>query len=160
MTAPRAAAILFGSIGVCAGILLSNSTSTVSGLATTHAWQGQQTPPPATPTPAQGQPPAGGRQGRGRIQVQPGQPCPPGTTLVRPGSCQAPGLPVPSILDYQPRSTLVTAEHLVPKAKFPVVDLHGHPRNLINTAEGLQTLVRSEEHTSELQSQSNLVCRL
>ncbi|MCL4811925.1 MAG: amidohydrolase family protein [Vicinamibacteraceae bacterium] len=52
--------------------------------------------------------------------------CPPGTTEVRPGRCQAPEVPPPSILDYRPRSTLVTAEHLVPKAKFPVVDIHSH----------------------------------
>ena len=64
---------------------------------------------------------------RGGTQVAPGQECPPGTTEVRPGSCQAPSEPPPSILDYRPRSTLVTAEHKVPKAKFPAVDVHGHP---------------------------------
>src|SRR2546427_6990841 len=35
------------------------------------------------------------------------------------------------------------------------VDVYDAPRNLHGAAEG-----RSEEHTSELQSQSNLVCRL
>ncbi|HSK09264.1 MAG TPA: amidohydrolase family protein [Vicinamibacterales bacterium] len=52
--------------------------------------------------------------------------CPPGTTEVRPGRCQAPEFPPPSILDYRPRSTLVTPEHAVPRAKFPVVDIHSH----------------------------------
>ncbi|HOC18525.1 MAG TPA: amidohydrolase family protein [Vicinamibacterales bacterium] len=52
--------------------------------------------------------------------------CPPGTTEIRPGRCAAPGLPPPSILDYRPRSTLVIAEHKVPRAKFPVVDIHSH----------------------------------
>lgn len=52
--------------------------------------------------------------------------CPPGTTEVRPGRCQAPELPPPSIVDYRPRSTLVTETHLVPRAKFPVVDIHSH----------------------------------
>jgi len=52
--------------------------------------------------------------------------CPPGTTLTRPGRCQKPEYPPPSILDYKPRSTLVTEQHLVPKAKFPVVDIHSH----------------------------------
>jgi predicted TIM-barrel fold metal-dependent hydrolase len=52
--------------------------------------------------------------------------CPPGTTEVRVGRCQKPEYPPPSILDYRPRSTLVTEEHLVPKAKFPVVDIHSH----------------------------------
>jgi uncharacterized protein len=55
----------------------------------------------------------------------PGQ-CPPGTTETRPGRCQAPEFPAPSILDYKPRSTLVVAQHPVPKAKFPVIDIHSH----------------------------------
>jgi predicted TIM-barrel fold metal-dependent hydrolase len=67
---------------------------------------------------------------RGGTRIQPGQECPPGTTEVRPGSCQAPQEAAPSILDYRPRTTLVTAEHKVPKAKFPAVDVHGHPGNL------------------------------
>ncbi|MEP6783099.1 MAG: hypothetical protein ABI983_05480, partial [Acidobacteriota bacterium] len=63
---------------------------------------------------------------RGGTQIKPGQECPPGTTEVRPGNCQAPSDPAPSILDYRPKSTLVTAEHLVPKAKYPVIDVHSH----------------------------------
>jgi predicted TIM-barrel fold metal-dependent hydrolase len=108
--------------------------------------------PPPSPGPAQvaQQPPAegrqggrGGRGGRGGIQIQPGEECPAGTTEVRPGSCQAPGLPPPSIVDYRPESTLVTAEHLVPKAKFPAIDYHGHPGGLLGSAEGLETLVKA-----------------
>ena len=38
-----------------------------------------------------------------------------------------PDSPLPNIREYKPRSTLVVPEHLVPRAKFPVVDLHGHP---------------------------------
>ena len=66
----------------------------------------------------------------GGTRIAAGQECPPGTTEVRPGSCQAPGETPPSILDYRPRSTLVTVEHKVAKAKFPAVDVHGHPGNL------------------------------
>jgi predicted TIM-barrel fold metal-dependent hydrolase len=33
-------------------------------------------------------------------------------------------------VDYRPESTLVAEEHLVPAAKFPVVDVHGHARGL------------------------------
>jgi len=70
-------------------------------------------------------------QGRGRGQrIAPGAECPPGTTEVRPGSCQAPEFPAPSIVDYRPKPTLVTAEHLVPKSKFPSIDIHGHPPSL------------------------------
>ena len=73
---------------------------------------------------AAAQGPGGGR-GRG-IPIQPGEECPPGTTLVRVGRCQAPESPPPSIVDYRPRSALVAEEHSVPKAKFPVVDIHSH----------------------------------
>ena len=68
-------------------------------------------------------------------------PCPPGQTEVRPGRCQAPEFPAPSIIDYRPKSTLVTAEHLVPKAKYPVVDIHGHARGQMNSAESVAALV-------------------
>ena len=70
----------------------------------------------------------GGRGGGTPIKA--GEECPPGMTEVRPNLCQAPTTPPPSILDYRPRSTLVTAQHLVPKAKFPAIDIHGHPPSL------------------------------
>jgi predicted TIM-barrel fold metal-dependent hydrolase len=38
-----------------------------------------------------------------------------------------PDAPLPNISEYKPTSTLVVPEHLVPRAKFPVIDLHGHP---------------------------------
>jgi predicted TIM-barrel fold metal-dependent hydrolase len=41
-----------------------------------------------------------------------------------------PTIPPPTILEYKPRSTLVVPEHTVPRAKYPVVDVHGHPPNL------------------------------
>jgi len=41
-----------------------------------------------------------------------------------------PEFPPPSITEYQPRSTLVVPEHPVPRARFPVVDFHGHPPTL------------------------------
>ncbi len=70
----------------------------------------------------------GGRGGgrAGATQIQPGQECPPNMTEVRPGTCQPPGFPAPSIVDYRPRTTLVTEQHLVPKAKYPVIDIHNH----------------------------------
>jgi len=81
---------------------------------------------------AQGGPPGA----RGGVQVKDGEPCPPGMTEVRPRSCRAPDLPAPSILDYRPKSTLVTAEHKVPKARFPAIDFHGHPGSqMTNVAE-------------------------
>lgn len=45
-----------------------------------------------------------------------------------------------SIEEYEPRSTLVVAEHEVPRAKFPVIDVHSHHRG--NTsAERLERIV-------------------
>ncbi|MBT8335572.1 MAG: amidohydrolase [Gemmatimonadetes bacterium] len=41
-----------------------------------------------------------------------------------------PTIPPPSITEYEPVSTLVVPETMVPRAKFPVVDLHGHPPTL------------------------------
>jgi predicted TIM-barrel fold metal-dependent hydrolase len=56
----------------------------------------------------------------------PADACPPGETEVRPGRCRAPQLPPPTIVDYRPRSTLVVPERLVPRAKYPVIDIHNH----------------------------------
>ena len=72
---------------------------------------------------------AAGQGGRGsgpRTTIKPGEECPPGMTEVRAQTCQAPEKPAPSIVDYRPRSTVVAPEHLVPKAKYPVVDIHNH----------------------------------
>lgn len=66
--------------------------------------------------------------------------CPAGTTEVRPNDCAAPREPPPSIVDYRPKSTLVTAVHLVKAAKYPAIDFHGHPEDLIMSAQGLETL--------------------
>jgi predicted TIM-barrel fold metal-dependent hydrolase len=81
-----------------------------------------------------------GAPGSGDAQIENGQQCPPGTTEIRPRICRAPQTPAPSILDYRPVSTLVTPTHLVPKAKFAAIDFHGHPGNLIQSAEGLARL--------------------
>jgi uncharacterized protein len=73
------------------------------------------------------------RGGQGTA-IKPGEECPPGMTEVRPGNCQAPTLPPPSIVDYRPNSTLVTPQHLVARAKYPAVDFHGHPGSRIMVA--------------------------
>ncbi len=71
---------------------------------------------------------AQGPSGSRGTPIKAGESCPAGTTEIRPRLCQAPELPVPSILDYRPRSTLITPVHPVPRPKYPVVDFHGHPR--------------------------------
>ncbi len=89
------------------------------------------------------QPPSGGRQGgrggRGTA-IQPGESCPAGMTEIRPRRCMAPEFPVPSIVDYRPRSTLVTPVHMVKTAKYPAIDFHGHPQGLLSSTDGLATL--------------------
>jgi len=64
---------------------------------------------------------------RGGTQIAPGAACPPGMTEVRPRNCMAPEQAAPSILDYRPKSMLVVPQHPVPRAKYPVIDFHGHP---------------------------------
>ncbi|MDA0330260.1 MAG: amidohydrolase family protein [Gemmatimonadetes bacterium] len=60
----------------------------------------------------------------------------------RPGQGREPTLPAPSITEYKPQSTLVVPEHAVPRAKFPVVDLHGHPPTL-NSREAIEAVIAS-----------------
>jgi predicted TIM-barrel fold metal-dependent hydrolase len=91
-------------------------------------------------SPAAAQQPPGAPGAARTTRVEAGAPCPPGTAEVRPRTCQAPELPAPSILDYRPRSTLVAPAHPVPRAKYPVIDFHGHPQGLLDSAAGLERL--------------------
>jgi predicted TIM-barrel fold metal-dependent hydrolase len=50
----------------------------------------------------------------------------------RPGDGRTPEFPPPSIVEYHPRSTLVVPVHTVPRAKYPAVDIHGHPPTLLS----------------------------
>ncbi|MFI5244052.1 MAG: amidohydrolase family protein [Gemmatimonadales bacterium] len=86
-------------------------------------------------------PPAGrGGGGRGTPIAAGDTSCPAGQTEIRPRQCMAPQLSPPSILDYRPRSTLVADAHMVKTAKYPAIDFHGHPNQLIFSAEGLASL--------------------
>lgn len=53
----------------------------------------------------------------------------------RPGEGRAPEFPPPTIVDYKPRTTLKVPEHPVPRAKFPVIDIHSHQPNPISPAQ-------------------------
>lgn len=59
----------------------------------------------------------------------------------------------PTIEEYQPKSTLVTKEHKVERAKFPFIDIHSHHWN--PTTEEVDRLVR-EMDTINLQVMVNL----
>jgi predicted TIM-barrel fold metal-dependent hydrolase len=76
----------------------------------------------------------------GGTPIPNGAECPPGMTEVRPRNCQKPQLTPPTILDYRPRSTLVTSEHMVPRAKFPAIDFHGHISQMLGSEAGIASL--------------------
>ncbi len=59
----------------------------------------------------------------------------------RPGQGRTPEFPEPGITEYKPRTTLKSAQHLVPKAKFPVIDIHSHQPAPISN-EQFATVVR------------------
>ena len=63
-------------------------------------------------------------QGQAPAAGQPG--IRPGAVMRRPGDGRAPEFPEPTITQYKPRTTLKTAQHPVPRAKFPVIDIHSH----------------------------------
>src|SRR5512144_868253 len=68
------------------------------------------------------------------------QPPAPGQFRPRPGTGREPEFPAPKITDYKPRSTLVVPQHPVPRAKYPVVDIHGHPPALVS-ADAINSVV-------------------
>jgi len=72
--------------------------------------------------------------------IQAGESCPPGTTEIRPRSCLGPEEAAPSILDYRPRSTLMAPAHAVRRARYPVIDFHGHPQGRLGSVESLAQL--------------------
>jgi predicted TIM-barrel fold metal-dependent hydrolase len=65
-----------------------------------------------------------------------------GALRPRPGANREPEFPAPTIREYKPRSTLVVPQHPVPRAKFPVIDIHSHQPAPISNAQ-LETLVAS-----------------
>ena len=56
----------------------------------------------------------------------------PGQVRSRPGEGREPEFPPPTIVQYHPRSTLVVPVHPVPRARYPVIDIHGHPPALLS----------------------------
>jgi hypothetical protein len=56
-----------------------------------------------------------------------------------------PTVPPPTIIEYKPHSTLVVPEHPVPRAKFPAVDVHGHPPTLDNPETIRQVVTAMDE---------------
>lgn len=77
---------------------------------------------------------------RGGTQIKPGEECPAGMTEIRPRTCMAPEKPAPSIVDYRPKSTLKVPGTMNMKAKFPVVDFHGHPSGQLGSVEAIERM--------------------
>ncbi len=59
----------------------------------------------------------------------------PGQIRPRPAQGREPEFNPPTIREYKPKSTLVVPQHPVPRAKFPVVDIHSHQPTPISAAE-------------------------
>src|SRR5450759_208282 len=51
---------------------------------------------------------------------------PPGQIRPRPAEGRQPEFKPPTITEYKPKSQLVAPQHPVPRAKFPVIDIHSH----------------------------------
>src|SRR5437899_5664805 len=59
----------------------------------------------------------------------------PGLIRARPAEGREPECRPPTIREYKPRSTLVVPQHPVPRAKFPVIDIHSHHLTPMSPAE-------------------------
>jgi predicted TIM-barrel fold metal-dependent hydrolase len=64
----------------------------------------------------------------------------------RPAEGRQPEFPPPSIRDYKPKSTLVVPQHPVPRAKFPVIDIHSHQSTPISESEFDRVMKGMEEN--------------
>jgi predicted TIM-barrel fold metal-dependent hydrolase len=80
---------------------------------------------------------------RSPVQPQPGQ-------RSRPGDGREPEWPAPRITEYKPRTTLVTAQHPTPRAKYPVIDIHSHQPNPISAAEFARVIAGMDQNNLRL----------
>jgi len=59
----------------------------------------------------------------------------PGQVRPRPAEGREPEFKPPTIREYKPKSQLVTPQHPVPRARFPVIDIHSHQPTPISPGE-------------------------
>jgi uncharacterized protein len=71
---------------------------------------------------------------------------PPGQIRPRPAEGRQPEFQPPTIREYKPTSTLVVPQHPVPRAKFPVIDIHSHQPTPISASEFDQVMKGMEEN--------------
>jgi predicted TIM-barrel fold metal-dependent hydrolase len=70
----------------------------------------------------------------------------PGQIRPRPAEGRQPEFQPPTIREYKPKSTLVVPQHPVPRAKFPVIDIHSHQSTPISPGEFDRVMKGMEEN--------------
>jgi len=75
---------------------------------------------------------------------------PPGQVRPRPAEGRQPEFAPPTIRDYKPKSQLVTPAHPVPRAKFPVIDIHSHQSTPISPAEFERVMAGMEANNLQI----------
>src|SRR5215813_9214419 len=75
---------------------------------------------------------------------------PPGQVRPRPAEGREPQLKPPTIREYKPTSTLVVPQHPVPRAKFPVIDMHSHQSTPIAPGEFDRVMKGMEENNLQI----------
>jgi predicted TIM-barrel fold metal-dependent hydrolase len=74
----------------------------------------------------------------------------PGQIRPRPAQGREPEFQPPTIREYKPKSTLVTPQHPVPRAKFPVIDVHSHQPTPIAPAEFDRVMKGMEDNNLQI----------
>src|SRR5262249_43645287 len=68
----------------------------------------------------------------------------------RPAQGREPQRAPPTIREYKPKSTLVVPQHPVPRAKFPVIDIHSHQSTPISAGEFDRVMRGMEENNLQI----------
>ena len=75
---------------------------------------------------------------------------PPGQVRPRPAEGRDPELRPPTIREYKPKSMLVAPQHPVPRAKFPVIDIHSHQSTPISAGEFDRVMTGMESNNLQI----------
>jgi uncharacterized protein len=68
----------------------------------------------------------------------------------RPAQGREPELRPPTIREYKPKSMLVVPQHPVPRAKFPVIDVHSHHSTPISTSDFGRVIKGMQENNLQI----------
>ena len=74
----------------------------------------------------------------------------PGQIRPRPAEGREPEFKPPTIREYKPKSMLVAPQHPVPRAKFPVIDIHSHQPTPISAGEYDSVMKGMEENNLQV----------